>query len=89
MTRLLIICTCCCAIFLGFSGCPDNRTQSEKDRDAGAAAGAGDVASLFGIPRPLGESIAGLVLLGLGHIVGHKRGRTCERRRASPLTPKV
>ncbi len=89
MIRLLITCTCCAAIAFGVIACTDRRTPEEVERDAKVAGGVADVGSLFGLPRVLVEGVSGLILLGIGQIHGKRRGITCERKKHSPLAPKV
>lgn len=72
MIRLLIVLTCSCAII---TACTRAQAQATKDT-------AVTVASFLGIPRPLGEAIGGAVLLALGQLDGHRRGRKRERRLA-------
>lgn len=79
MIRLLIACTCTVALVVG---CAVTRKQADTIKKSAATVG-----SFFGIPRPIGEAVAGAALLAFGHIHGHRRGR--KRERAALAAPKA
>jgi hypothetical protein len=84
MIRFLTICTCLCALI----ACADLRSTAEKRQDQKTAETAGDVGSLFGLPRILVEGVVGTALMVASNWHGRRRGVVCERRRQShPMTP--
>lgn len=80
MIRFTILCTCLAALIVGC--CQLTREEAEAAKHT-----AGGIGSLFGVPAPVGEAVAGAVIAALGMTVGHKHGRRCERKK--PTAPKV
>lgn len=51
-----------------------------KREEKAAKEAAGTAATLFGLPRPVGEGLAGLVIMAISHFAGHRHGRRTERK---------
>jgi hypothetical protein len=66
MMRLLIIAVCLCAMTVS---CTLTRKQADDIKHE-----AGDVASWFGVPRPIGECAAALAILITSNVHGRRKG---------------
>lgn len=82
MMRLLILCTCLCAI-LTATGCFETREEREALKR-----GAGTLGTFFGIPRNVTEGLVEAALLATVGTACHKNGRRTERKSRTALAPK-